>query len=871
MFDRIAAALLAATLLLCAPHHASAQDDEELYLLDFHADGYLLAESVPAYRSGESVLVDFGLFVEALEFPIKQNGTVWSGWFRSEERQFVWRTDLGLVQVASDFGERIEADEWIDGYDGTYVSVETLERWFDLALDADLREQVLTVRSSEPLPFQLWRQRMLAKYRYHPGDSSDADVIVPDQYHWATVPMVDLSTHFITQRQQVGRSNSGTASVSIGMDLLKHSTFYAGSFAHSSDSPGTSTNRLTISRASATPDAPLFAGVHSYTLGDIYQGSVDLIVDSNTGRGFSIDRYPASRRGNRGTATITGDAPPGWEVELYRNGALIEFATVGSDGRYFFPDQEIPFGENVFVARLYGPQGQTREDQQTIWGGGTNLAKGDHDYSFSHIDFDQYLLDGAPDFVDGLPATYATSFRYTQALTDELQLGAGYTRAGLGTRERDGTFTDADYLNVFGSMNVGQGVLVGEVAQQLGAGQALHLEYLTALKGHQVTIAHRTFNDYISPATIHRDDLDSLNEVSWFGSFGEDRQHAYAFRLRQRNLANGTSDWRLFNQVSMRLGRMHLTNDLEYALLSESATTNGRLRVASRINGVSVRGQLDYLLGESRPLRQVSASMNWELGRRLNNSLMVSKRLVDDRSMFVTNLLSVRIRDYDMTFSVNSDFAGDWSVGAGFSIAFGYNHHTQGIFTDVGSLANTGRATMNIFVDDNNDGIRNPGERPVAWASYRDQETMADLPGVLPLTALPSSRAVQFDMQYLKLDDPFLMPKARKYELQTHAGSDVSIDVAVIMTGDIEGHLLAGVAGDARAARGVIVTLHDAEGREVARTRSEFDGYYSFNSVPGGDYEVRVHTERADSELTQHVSLDPQDGYVVLERIYIFE
>ena len=58
-----------------------AQDEPEIYLLDFHADGYLLAESVPAYQSGDTFLIDFALFLEAVEFPIKREGQLWSGWF----------------------------------------------------------------------------------------------------------------------------------------------------------------------------------------------------------------------------------------------------------------------------------------------------------------------------------------------------------------------------------------------------------------------------------------------------------------------------------------------------------------------------------------------------------------------------------------------------------------------------------------------------------------------------------------------------------------------------------------------------------------------------------------------------------------------
>ncbi len=861
--------LIAAICVLLAPTWVGAQEEGDLFLLDFHADGYLLAESVPAYESGDTYLIDFALFLEAVEFPIEREDQLWSGWFFAEDRQFLWRMDLGLVQLGVGHSERLEYDEWMDTYDGTYVSVQALERWFDLELDVDPRLQVLTVQSSEPLPFQLWRERMLAKYRYRPGGHSDADVIVPDQYHWATLPLVDLSSQLLTQNHGDGSSNSASASLAMGMDLLKHSVVYTGGYSQSS-SQSDSTSRLTIARASATPDTPLFAGVHRYILGDIYQGSPNLVVDSNTGRGFSIDRYPAGRSGNLGRATIAGDAPPGWQVELYRNGSLLEFATVGADGRYFFPDQEIPFGENVFVARLYGPQGQTREDRQTFWGGGTDLARDDYDFSISHIDFDHFLLDGVPDNVDALTARYATDFRYVRALTDDFQLGTAYTRTGLGTRERDGTFTDSDYLSLFGSMKLGPGVLVGEAVHQFDSGAAWSLEYLTGYKGQKISIAHRAFNNYVSPATIRREDLDALNEISVFGSFGNDKQNAYTFRLRHRSRAEGPSDLRLFNQLSLSLGRLNLTNDLDHLVTSGPDTTTGRLRLASRVKGVSVRGQLDYRLTSSQPFTQISVSTNWNMSGRLNNNLTLSKQLTNDKLMFLTNQLSIRIRDYDLTLSVSSDFEDTWSVGAGFNIAFGYDARRQEFITDNGGLANTGRATMNLFIDENNDGIRDPNELPVTWASYRDQETLKTSPGVLPLTALPSARPVLFDMQYMTLDDPFLVPRAKAYELRTHAGSDVSIDVAVIMTGDIEGHIMAGSA-DGRAVRGIIVSLHDAEGREVARTRSEFDGFYSFIGVAGGDYEVRVLTNGGRTELVQPLSLDPQDGYVVLERIYIFE
>jgi hypothetical protein len=93
--------LIVAVWALCMPATTGAQDSEELYLLDFHADGFRLAESVPAYASADTLLIDFTLFVEALEFPIEREGDLWSGWFHAQDRHFVWRMDLGVVQSAS--------------------------------------------------------------------------------------------------------------------------------------------------------------------------------------------------------------------------------------------------------------------------------------------------------------------------------------------------------------------------------------------------------------------------------------------------------------------------------------------------------------------------------------------------------------------------------------------------------------------------------------------------------------------------------------------------------------------------------------------------------------------------------------------------
>jgi hypothetical protein len=263
--------------------------------------------------------------------------------------------------------------------------------------------------------------------------------------------------------------------------------------------------------------------------------------------------------------------------------------------------------------------------------------------------------------------------------------------------------------------------------------------------------------------------------------------------------------------------------------------------------------------------------MNWDMTTRLNNNLVLTKNLTNEKTFFFSNQTSVRVRNFNLNFIVSSDLDDAYQFGAGFNVSFGYDGRRKGFVTDRRSLAGTGRAAMNLFLDENNNGVRESGELPVAWASYKDQEMLSMAPGTVPLQALPRYQPVKIETRHFKFDDPFLVPRSKIYELYTHAGGDVSVDIAVVMTGDVEGYVYTGSDDDDAPAKGVIVTLFNSDGEEVAAARSEFDGFYSFNGIPTGKYEVRVRPKSGDEFLTQPFTLDGREGFVSLEKIILYE
>ncbi len=850
---------------------AEVESTRDLYLLDLRVDDRLRAESLSTLSDDSGrFYVDLAQFAQALDFPIQRSGPLWTGWFRREHRTFAWQ--MGAPELERDGS--IEAapapGEWFLENDHVYVLLDVIEDWFDVELEVDVAQQWLTLTCLERLPFQNWEDQKLAKYRVRPAETAESSVFVSDQYRWLTVPTFNLSSHVSTSANGHGKGESATLSMLNSFDLLKHSVLYSGSIAGGTGQGRSHSHRMTIERAAPTASGTLFMGANRYALGDVMPRHSNLVLDSSSGRGFILERHPAGYASGMNAATIAGDAPVGWEVELYRNGILLDFATVNVDGRYVFEDQETVLGENVFVARLYGPQGQIAEQTHTVWGGGVELDAGDYDFSVSHIDYDQRLLEDIDSNVDRLPAVYATDLRATRALTSDLQVGVAFTRAGVGNRFRDGSFTDEDYLAMSSRVRMTRGVLIGEVVDQLDAGRAVSFEYLTGGWGHSLSLSRRSYRNFVSPVSVRRQDVRHENEMSLSAPLRRLGLTGYSLRFRHSRLSEGSDEYRVQHRLGARLGPLSLRNDLDHVVAGGTRATSGQFKAAGRFGSLSFRGQADYHLSFADTLRQVSGTLGWDISPRTYASMSLSKVLAGERGTQLSGLFSARFGHLDLSFNVSTDLKECWKVGLGLNVSFGYDRHSRSIVTSERSLAHSGRASLNLFVDENNNGIRDQDEEPVQWASYRDQETIDSAPGTLRLRAMPRYQPVKIETRHLRFDDPFLIPRESGYEIYTHAGSELSVDVAVVPTGDVEGYVFTAVDASevSRAARDLTVSLRLPDGKIVATARTEFDGFYCFTGIPPGHYEVHVE-DGSGRTVVETVALDARVGFAQVDGIHL--
>ena len=145
------------------------------------------------------------------------------------------------------------------------------------------------------------------------------------------------------------------------MDIFKHSMLLVGAVNRSNQEGVNTTSRITFERQALNHTDDIFFGVDRYRFGDVYANNTNLVNRGGSGVGFFLERGENLRMQTLGQVIISGDAQAGWQTELFHNGILVEFGRVNIDGRYIFPSQETVQGENRFVVKLYGPQGQVRE------------------------------------------------------------------------------------------------------------------------------------------------------------------------------------------------------------------------------------------------------------------------------------------------------------------------------------------------------------------------------------------------------------------------------------------------------------------------------------------------------------------------------
>ena len=344
-------------------------DVNNLRLLELHIGPYNLQDLVAAYQFRDMVMVPVGSLAELIDLAVtvdRGNNTA-SGFVFREDRTFsldVERSEVIINGKLSKFDpERIAVRE----LDDIYVDSRLLSKWLPLNIEVDLFQSRLNIISDEPIPFEKRKMReekiKYAKSRLGRSDRGYPKLVDPP-LNWS-YPLIDQTVRLGVIRNSDEKFDSTfgyTTFATADLFEMESSWFLSGTEHDLFDE-----TRVVFSKKD--PNASLLgtAKATELSFGHIVEPSFDHVTRTGTPQlGILVSSYPLKRQLEYDRHQFIGDLQPGWEVELYRNNALLDYRVAGVDGQYRFEDVPLLFGNNTFRLVFYGPQGQQREETYTF-------------------------------------------------------------------------------------------------------------------------------------------------------------------------------------------------------------------------------------------------------------------------------------------------------------------------------------------------------------------------------------------------------------------------------------------------------------------------------------------------------------------------
>lgn len=851
-----------------AQDYAPSEDDA--VLLQMQVKKYRLLNEIRGYKTPKGACVDFADVVQALDLPIRVDRTSRraTGWIFAESQTITIERDANSVRTANE-SRPLQPGELIDTPEGWCVDTHTLGDWFGVSLEANLRDSVLVLDSERPLPFIEAIERKSRAARLRPErdrDLSDYPKATQPYALWRT-PSVDVVT----------RADYHAGPDPNRLDA-RYEVFASGEIARASfdmrlaSDAAAMPETLRLRAYRMDPEARMLGPLRATqaVAGDVDIPSGELAGAPGVGRGLFVSNRRLNQPSRFGTTILRGTLPLGWDAELYRNGQLLAFAGDSSDGRYAF-EIDLVYGRNDLEVVLYGPQGQVRRESQSIPVGGGAVVPGKLEYWAGAIERNRDLVSfgRAPpvSFPPDEGWQYAAGLQY--GLDRRTVIGASGHSLFLDARRRD--YAEFNLQCAVGPMLLNLGA-----AQEFGRGRAYRADVLGKVGAVQVQ-AESFFVDgeFVSgligadEKSEHRVFVDTLVRLGRLPvplAAGFSRTTGRGGRKVHEFLARG----------SLILPRLALTGvitrrDTERGSDWDDGTAVDIL-ANTRLLGLAARGEVSYRLDGSR--------------RGFEAASLTLEKMLDDRSdlrLDIVHTARTGVTDFELGYvhqlrkvalraGGSVDSRGSFGASLALSFSFGPDPLGGGWRLSSDKLAQRGQAAVTVFLDENGDGRRSPGEAALPGVGVNAGQfgttDPTDESGHAFVGNLQPYEEVLVSVDESTLPDPFLLPSGKGVVVTPRPGVPAVVELAVAPTGEVEG-TIAGHDGAPKA--GIELELIDDRGDVAARTMSEYDGFFLFDRVAYGRYRLQLADGSAaalglPAELAINVELGPQR---MLERVGI--
>jgi hypothetical protein len=800
-------------------------------VLAVRLDGHTLSDGLTAYQDGVHVLLPLGELAHLLTLAISVEPSkgVASGFVVREDSGFALDAARQTVTTAGQSQTYAPQGVMVLG-DDIYVSHLLLSRWLpvDLVVDLPTLQLRVTPRVRLPLQERLRREGMgIGTSTGHNRDATSAYPLVTSPVQLIDRPFVDQTFGSDARASTDKRQSRAAYTAYMTGDVLG---MEGAAYVSRSSDKGRYDAHLTLSRHDPEGDllGPLRA--RAVSVGHVSVPGVPYVMlGSASGQGLTVSNRPASQPSSFDRQTLRGDLPPGWDVTLYYNDALLAYQGASKDGQYMFDDLPLSFGANEFRLVFNGPLGQVRVERKSFTLDQAVVKPGELFYSLAQQRDEHGAQRSVALFDLGLTRSLAANVGVIRKPTTNPDLADGFVQLGL--RHYGGAMIGS--LQMVGSARGGAMAEAGVKTRFMGqAIELLHTHRLggfdsEALPGGAQGLRYRDklrtngtwVSDLLPPMTVA---LDASQDV----------------------LAGGEKINSVGGRASTQFSGTAVTHSLRWSSGLGLQTAEGSLQLSRRVLDIGLSAQVDFAMkpGWRNQAMAVSADHSIFSGVRLNASLL---HMATDGLTQLGMGLSKNLGRYAMGINAAYTNRRELSLGLQVFVGLGHDPGTGSWVPDAQPMASSGGVSARAFVDLNGNGLRDPGEALLPGVGFVVNQggrhpRRTDDAGQAFIDRLPTGQYTDIAIDTSTLEDPQWRPSTPGLRVLPRPGHVDVVDFPVVSTSEVEGTVFL-LSNDARKPIGnVRLELVNDAGEVLDTTTSASDGYYLLHQVSPGQVRVRV-------------------------------
>jgi hypothetical protein len=358
---------IAALVILAAMPAGGQYAPSEPVLMELRL-GRLASQTVPAYRSGDAVLLPIMPFFSLAELRAERSADgVIRAVLQPGNRKLVIHP-AGTLEIDGQT-RRLLPGEFLAEDGELFLNCTLLAEMIGVRFELSWADLEITIADPEKLPIgRRQRRAQAAAARLQPGQVGYVDGRLQERPSTIDGLITDYS--FLVPTRPGPKD--GAYSFTLGLAALK------GDFVASIQNEGPLDDghaRVDASWTGVWPDQRWLAQLR---LGDGYATG----PRTRSVRGVTVSNAPFRRPAILGQLPFVETLGPGWELEAYRGGRLIAFDSVNALGQFTL-DVPIQYGENPVDFIAYGPFGEVRQFNRTYRVSAEVIPAGRFEYAVS--------------------------------------------------------------------------------------------------------------------------------------------------------------------------------------------------------------------------------------------------------------------------------------------------------------------------------------------------------------------------------------------------------------------------------------------------------------------------------------------------------